>query len=81
MKHIGKDFLRVRFGIGRPPQNWDPAKFVLAKWRDAEQAELDFYVNHGADAIESIVKDGIVMTMNRFNVRPKNGPQESLTNE
>ena len=81
IKHIGKDFNRVRFGIGRPPANWDPAKFVLAKWRDAEQAELESYINHGSDAIESILRDGVDMAMNRFNVRPRNGSQESLTNE
>jgi len=35
-----KDYLRVRFGIGRPPGRQDPADFVLKDFSAAERKEL-----------------------------------------
>ncbi|NUS45771.1 MAG: aminoacyl-tRNA hydrolase, partial [Mycobacteriaceae bacterium] len=35
-----KDYLRVRFGIGRPPGRQDPADFVLKPFGTAERKDL-----------------------------------------
>ena len=42
IKHIGKNFLRVRIGIGRPDNNLDPSKWVLSSFY---KSELDDWVN------------------------------------
>ena len=81
VKHIGKEFLRVRMGIGTQPEGWDLAHYVLSKWNSNENDSLDDYMERGADAIESIVMDGITHSMNRFNVRnttPKKQPTDGL---
>ena len=40
-KSLGtKDYLRVRFGIGRPPGRQDPADYVLSDFSAAERKEL-----------------------------------------
>ncbi|OJY42070.1 aminoacyl-tRNA hydrolase [Pseudonocardia sp. 73-21] len=61
-----RDYLRVRFGIGRPPGRQDPADFVLKRFSGAERKELDFAVDLAADAAEALLSDGLEPTQNRF---------------
>ena len=61
------DFYRVRVGIGRPPGRQDPADFVLTNFSSTERKELDFNVMEAADAVESLVADGLAITQQRFN--------------
>ena len=61
------DFYRVRVGIGRPPGRQDPADFVLSNYSAAERKELPFQVDSAADAVESLVNDGLELTQQRFN--------------
>ena len=66
------DFLRIRIGIGRPPGRQDPADFVLKPFGSAERRDLPEIVQRGADATESLVRDGLAATQNRFNADPRN---------
>jgi len=61
-----KDYLRVRFGIGRPPGRMDPADFVLRDFSAAERNELDIDLQHAADAVDMLVEFGLEITQNRF---------------
>ena len=61
------DFYRVRVGIGRPPGRQDPADYVLSNYSATERKELDFNVMEAADAVESLVADGLEATQQRFN--------------
>jgi len=61
-----KDYLRVRFGIGRPPGRMDPADFVLRDFSSAERADLGVGVHEAADAAEMLVSDGLLATQNRL---------------
>lgn len=61
-----RDYLRVRFGIGRPPGRQDPADFVLKRFSGAENKELEFAVDLAADAAEALLSDGLEPTQNRF---------------
>jgi PTH1 family peptidyl-tRNA hydrolase len=54
-----KEYVRVRFGIGRPPGRQDPADYVLTDFSSAERKELDFLVDRAADAVEAIVVNGL----------------------
>lgn len=65
------DFLRVRAGIGRPPGRQDPADFVLSPFGAGERAQLPLLVDRAADAVESLVFDGLEATQNAFNSDPK----------
>jgi PTH1 family peptidyl-tRNA hydrolase len=62
----GKDYLRVRFGIGRPPGRQEPADFVLSDFSAVERKELDFLVDRAADATESLVTKGLEATQNAY---------------
>ena len=61
------DFHRVRAGIGRPPGRQDVADFVLSNYSTAERRELQFQVDHAADAVETLVTEGLERTQQRFN--------------
>lgn len=61
------DFHRVRVGIGRPPGRQEVADFVLSDYSSAERKVLPFVIDSGADAVESLVADGLEKTQQRFN--------------
>ncbi|MBM7079579.1 MULTISPECIES: aminoacyl-tRNA hydrolase [Micromonospora] len=66
-KSLGtKDYVRVRFGIGRPPGRQDPADFVLSDFSTAERKELEFLVDRAADVVESVVTKGVEPTQNAY---------------
>ncbi len=61
------DFYRVRAGIGRPPGRQDVADFVLSNSSTTEKLDLPFQVMDAADAVESLITDGLEKTQQRFN--------------
>lgn len=61
-----RDYLRVRFGIGRPPGRMDPADFVLRDFSAAERRELPVLLDHAADAVEALLADGLEAAQNKF---------------
>jgi PTH1 family peptidyl-tRNA hydrolase len=66
---LGPDYLRVRFGVGRPEEGRDPADYVLSKWSGPEEAALNAVVDRAADAVEAVVREGVSAAMNTFNTR------------
>ncbi len=61
------DFYRVRVGIGRPPGRQDPADFVLSNYSASERKHLEINLVEAADAVESLVADGLEKTQQRYN--------------
>jgi len=66
------EFLRVRLGVGRPPGRQDPADFVLEPFAARELADVAILVDDAADAVRSLVSEGVERAQDRFN-RP--GPR------
>jgi PTH1 family peptidyl-tRNA hydrolase len=62
----GRDYLRVRFGIGRPPGRMDAAAFVLRDFSATERKELDLNVERAADAVEALLTEGLDRAQNTF---------------
>lgn len=68
LAQLGSDeFVRVRFGVGRPPEGWESADYVLGRFAAEEQALIREAVGKAADAVEAILKEGTAAAMNRFN--------------
>ncbi len=61
-----KDYLRVRFGIGRPPGRMDPADFVLRDFSAEQRRELDLLVDRCADAVEQLLVQGLAAAQNQL---------------
>src|SRR3954471_964304 len=68
-----KDYVRVRFGIGRPPGRQDPADYVLSDFSSAERKELDFLVDRAADVVEAVVLEGVEWAQNKYHGSEVNG--------
>lgn len=66
--HLGtRDFLRIRVGIGRPKGRSGAVGHVLDGFSSIEKKELPFILERAADAVETILSDGVEQAMNRFN--------------
>ncbi len=61
-----RDYLRVRFGIGRPPGRMDAADFVLRDFSAAERKDLEVDLESAADAVELLIEYGLEATQNRL---------------
>jgi PTH1 family peptidyl-tRNA hydrolase len=61
-----KEYLRVRFGIGRPPGRQDPADYVLKDFAAAERKDLGFHVDRAADAVEALLTGPLEAAQNTF---------------
>lgn len=64
------DYLRVRFGIGRPPGRTDPVAYVLGEFSAVERKELAVHLERAADAVEAIGKSGIDAAQNVYHTFP-----------
>lgn len=70
-KSLGdKDYLRVRFGVGRPPGRMDAAAFVLRDFSATERKDLDLHVELAADAVEALCERGLTAAQNAFHGTP-----------
>lgn len=74
IEHLGTQaFARLRVGIGRPPGRMAPKDYVLQDFGPDEAAEMEEVYGRVLSAVESFVRCGVRVTMNRFNARPSNG--------
>ena len=64
------EFLRLRVGVGRPERGdlRPVADFVLSPF--APEADVETFVARAADAVETIVRDGLAEAQQSFNERP-----------
>ena len=65
-----QEFARLRIGVGRPARGGEEVEHVLGAMPRDERARVDDAVSRAAEAIEAVLRDGVVEAMNRFNVNP-----------
>ena len=63
------DIVRVRLGIhpGHPLQSG--TEFLLAPMKRSQMKELDEFIDYAADAVRSIIAEGVEKSMTKFNRR------------
>jgi peptidyl-tRNA hydrolase, PTH1 family len=64
-----QDYLRVRVGVGKPPSKDHGAGHVLSKVSRNERELLDVAIERAADAVETIVTEGVDAAMRIHHVR------------
>jgi len=60
-------FPRIRVGIGQGPPGRDAASYVLGRFTREEETALPEIYARTADAVETILREGFVAAMNRYN--------------
>ena len=64
-----REFLRVRIGIGRPPEGVDPADFVLQPVPEEVRALFQGGISSASEVVGDILREGFDKTMTRWNRR------------
>ena len=62
---VGK--LRIRVGVGKKPDHMDLADYVLSRFGKEDLANIRESCGNACDAVETILADGTVAAMNKFN--------------
>ena len=65
------NFLRLKVGIGRPPQGMDPAEYVLEAFDKIERAHLDQTLSWAAESLRVMLLEGLEKAMNQFQKRSR----------
>ncbi len=68
-----REFARVRFGVGRPPGEKSTAEYVLEPFTPRERDEFVRQTRRAADAVCSVITQGIGYAMSAFNAAPDAG--------
>lgn len=61
-----KDYYRVRVGVGRPPGRMETADHVLRDFGSQEKKELPFLLDEAADAVELLLREGLLAAQQKF---------------
>lgn len=62
-------FLRIRVGIGRPPEGAEARECVLAAFRPDELSAAADMIERAVAAVRMLLGEGLAAAMNRYNVR------------
>jgi PTH1 family peptidyl-tRNA hydrolase len=69
-KSLGSpEYVRARFGIGRPAGRTDPSTYVLADFVTTERETLAVDLATAADAIGILLTQGLAVVQDRFHTR------------
>ena len=67
--HIGKEYIRVRIGIGKPENKTDVANYVLSNFSKEELNKLEGIISHTIKAIEALKNEDIVEVKSKFTLK------------
>jgi PTH1 family peptidyl-tRNA hydrolase len=62
-----ESFPRVRIGIGRPPEGWELADYVLSRFREEEVEAVKEACNRAVRGVECILSSGVEQAMSKYN--------------
>ena len=71
--NIGKEYIRVRMGIGKPEHKGEVVSYVLSDFSSEQKEYLDTFVQESADAVEFLLENSMQDTSSKFakKVAPK----------
>lgn len=68
--HLQDDsFPRIKIGIGKKYESQDLADFVLSRFGKSEKDDIQISFVKAAEAVETIIKEGIDSAMNKYNIK------------
>ena len=70
------DFVRVRLGINPGYKLWDGVEYLLSPIKRSEREQAEELIGRGADAVASIIAEGVEKSMTRFNRRAQGSKTE-----
>lgn len=67
--HVGKEYIRVRIGIGKPANKLDVANYVLSNFSKEELNKLEGIISHTIKAIEALKSEDIEKVKSTFTLK------------
>lgn len=67
--HIGKEYIRVRIGIGKPQDKADVSNYVLSNFSKEELNKLEDIISHTIKAIEALKVADIDVVKSKFTLK------------
>jgi len=67
--HIGKDYIRVRVGVGKPEDKADVANYVLSNFSKEELNQLDSIINHTIKAIDALKVNDLKEVQSQYTLK------------
>jgi PTH1 family peptidyl-tRNA hydrolase len=71
-----QEFVRVRLGINPGHEIREGAEYLLAPIKRSQQKETEELVGRGADAVASLIAEGVEKSMTKFNRRAQGSKTE-----
>lgn len=70
---IGKEYLRVRVGVGKPPHKSQVADYVLHDFTKEEEEHLDQLISHIAEACMKLTTETLTEVKSRYSLKSIEG--------
>ena len=67
--HIGKEYIRIRIGVGKPQDKADVANYVLDNFTKEELNKLPDIINHTINAIKALKSEDIEQVKTKFTLK------------
>lgn len=67
--HIGKEYIRVRIGVGKPQDKSDVANYVLDNFSKEELNKLPDIIRHTIEAIKALKSEDIEQVKTKFTLK------------
>jgi PTH1 family peptidyl-tRNA hydrolase len=67
--HMGKDYYRVRIGIGKPDNKGDVANFVLSDFPKSQQNTLDDILNVAFQATKGLINEELSTISSKYTLK------------
>ena len=67
--HIGKEYIRVRIGVGKPQDKADVANYVLNNFSKEELNKLPAIIDHTINAIKALKSEDIEQVKTKFTLK------------
>ncbi|MEA2091854.1 MAG: aminoacyl-tRNA hydrolase [Campylobacterota bacterium] len=66
---IGREYARVRLGIGKPEHKGEVASYVLSDFSKAESEHLCTWISHTCDAIEFLLENSLEDVSSKYTIK------------
>jgi PTH1 family peptidyl-tRNA hydrolase len=70
---IGKEYIRVRVGVGKPEHRTQVADYVLGEFSKEESESLERLVNHIGDACRALLKETLTSVKSNYSLKSIEG--------